>query len=375
MFRFLMGIALALSAPAATLAQLPQPPAELWTRLDGRIVFAPARISFPLRPGAAAFERSAELSRQGEGIDNALQYASGDRQIFATVYVYYPGLPHAGISAYATDNAIRVQSGANLRVLDVRPVGAGGRDGMAIRADYSGFRDNRLATSAAFIKAGRWILKLRVSGPESRRAEVERTMTELLDGMRFEGTIAPRTPEPLEVADCRERPAQAATLLPSNAADAMEEAVLGVLDGAGTEGRERAATHRAGTPVIGSRWCLSSRARVGNSNLPILRAEAAPSNGQNHSVLIASITDSGTMIEVVRARRRNGFVMLHHRIGQTMLLGAYASVPTDQQIVDIVSGANRAGGQARATLLHKVDGNTDITLHVERPEREAAPVT
>lgn len=374
MIKLILALVLALATSAASLAQPTAAGPDLW-RLDGdRISFVSALIGFPQRAGPTRLGDAFEFSRQGQGLDNGLQYRSPDDQIFATAYLYYPGLPHAGISAFATENAILVQSGANLRVLRSGIVGAGGRENVAIRADYAGFRDSRMATSAAFIKVGRWIVKLRVSGPESRRADVERTMTELLDGMRFEGTIAPRTAEPLEVADCRDRPTQAAAPLTGNATDAAEEAVLGVLDGAGDEGREQGAAHRAGTPVVGTGWCLSSRVQIGNSNLSILRADAAAPDDQNRSVLIASITDSGTMIEVVRTRRRNGYVMFHHQIGRTMLLGAYAGVPTDQQINDIVSGADRAGGEARATITHKTDGNANITLHVA-PPAGTAPTT
>jgi hypothetical protein len=375
MIKRLFLLLLALLTPAAGFAQPAPAPSELWQRADERITFTHAQISFPVRAGATTLQRAVELSRQGAGLDNGLQYLSSDERVFATVYIYYPGLPHAGVSAWATDNAIRVQSGDELRLLGSRVVAAGGRPSAAIRADYSGFRDERLASSAAFVKSGRWIVKLRVSGPEARRADVERTMTALLEGMRFHGEDQPRRAEPIEVGDCADGNGQAAPLATGDADDALEEAVIGVLDGAGDNGREEGARHAAATPELGRQWCLSSRLRIGDSVIPVLRSQAGSPGDHDRSVVLAIISDSGMLLEVVETRRRNRFVVLHHEIGRTRLLGAFAAVPSDEQIAEVLSGASPEAATARATIIHKVDGNTEVNLHVMPEAAPAAPTT
>ena len=143
--------------------EVPEAPASVWRLADDHLTFISANIDVPRSVGAVRFTSSFEFSHRGEGIDSGLQFESPDRQVFATIYVYYPGLPHAGLAAFATDWVIHNQS-PNLRPLGMRVVAAGGHDGLAIRGDYANFRDG-LASSAAFIKVGRWILKLRVADP------------------------------------------------------------------------------------------------------------------------------------------------------------------------------------------------------------------
>ena len=376
MIRLLFALMLALAAPAA-FAQVPEAAPGLWTRANGRISFAAARISLPLRAGPVQFQRTAEFSHPGEGLDSGLQYQSGDRQVFATVYVYYPGLAHAGLTAFATDNAIQVQSGRGLRTLGSHLVAAGGREGMAIRIDYAGFRDG-MASSAAFIKAGRWIVKLRVSGPEARRADVEAAMAALLGELRFEGEIVPRAPVPLEVADCPAPAATPARRLASSNNDAPAELLIGTFDAAGNEARREVdGSTEILPPRFGSHWCLSTRARIGESVVPILRADPRhpPERTiEGRSVVAAILSDSGTLIEVVEALTPRRFIMLYHEIGAVSLLGAYDSPPSDEQIADIISGADRDGQQIRASARLRANGNTEMEVPPPEPPT-AAPQT
>jgi hypothetical protein len=382
MLRLLIAFAFLVAAPAGAAAQTRPTGAEYWTETGERMTLTAARIGFPKRAGAALFRRSVAFGERSEGMNNALFYASADEEVIATAYIYYPGLPHAGLAAIGTDYAMRARSGGGLRLLARRvAAGGGGREGVAIRDDFAGLGDEREASSAAFVKVGRWLVKLRVTGPEARRAEVERTMTALLDGLSFEGGTAPRAAEPITLGDCPQAGAaggRAAVLLAPNAAEAMEDAITGLMDGVGDNGREPAAEHRAGTPVVGRNWCVSSLRGPADALMPILRADPAPDAPAGHrrrSLLIAIISDSGATLEVVEThfRNRTRFALLHHRIGQTRVLGSYDALPTDAQITAILSDADRAGGAARATILHRPDGNSEVTLHVA-PDRAAAPV-
>jgi len=364
MFRFIIGIALALALtwPARSLAQPTPASNELWRRNDNGISFTTARFGFPARAGVVVLEGAFEFSHPGQGLDSGLQYESADHQVFASVYVYAPSLAHAGLTAFATDNAIRVQSDSGLRLLNSRIVAAGGRDGVAIRADYSGFRQGHGATSAAFIRAGFWIVKLRVSGPEERRPDVEAAMTALLANLRFEGESAPRPAQPLEVTDCASRPDHAAPSVPHSGADTLEDAVFDVSNA--TQGRPR--QDRPGhevTTAFGSAWCLSARAHVGNSTVPILRAMPYAGPNALHSALIAIVTDSGTLVEVVENREQHHFVIYYHEIGRTLVLGRYGAIPTDEQIANILSGADAEGGRIRATITYPATGDSSVTIN------------
>ncbi|HEY5712305.1 MAG TPA: hypothetical protein VIT38_10450 [Allosphingosinicella sp.] len=375
MFRLIIGIALALAlvAPSRSLADPTPASNDLWRRSDNGITFTRARFAFPARAGAVALEGAYEFSHPGQGLDSGLQYESADHQIFASVYVYAPSLPQSGLTAFTTDNAIRVQSGSELRLLASRTVAAGGHPGVAIRADYFGFRQARIASSAAFIRAGLWIVKLRVSGPEARRTDIEATMTALLDTLRFEGNIRPLAAAPLVISDCAARSDPPAAMLAHVGADTLEDAVFDVSNSLESERRPERPGHETNT-AFPSAWCLSARAHVGNNTVPILRA--LPYSGSNmlHSVLVAMVTDSGTLFRVIENRERHIFIAYYHQIGRTLVLGRYRTIPTDEQIVNILSGADREGGNARATITYPGDGSSTMTIN-EELTAPASPVT
>lgn len=131
---------LALASPGSAQAPEgpPEAPASLWRQSSDRITFRTARIGVPKNAGIVRFTRTFEFSHPGEGLDTGLQFESADRQVFATLYVYFPALSHVGVTALATDWVIHGQS-PNLRPLGMRVVAAGGHDGGAIRGDYAIF--------------------------------------------------------------------------------------------------------------------------------------------------------------------------------------------------------------------------------------------
>jgi len=346
----------AITAPAA--AQPPDRPtgAEFWTPSDERMTFIAAGISFPRRAGAVSFNRSIAFGQRNVGLDNALIYASDDRQMIATAYVYHPGLAHSGLAAVGGEAFMRAQSGHGFRLLASPTVAAGGHAGVAIRVDYAGFGTESEASSAAYLSVGGWMVKIRVTGPEARRADVERVTTGLLDGIRFEGA-APRAAEPVELVDCPAAgPARPATLLAESADEAMEDAIMSHATG--------------GPPAVPRRWCVSSRRRAGNFALPILRAVVdPPGEDSRRSVVFAFLTDSGGALEVAERHFRNRlrYALMHHGTGQTRVLGSWDAPPTDAQIEAVISGTDPAGGRARATIQYQTSGDSDITLHVVPP--------
>jgi hypothetical protein len=341
--------------------------ADLWNRAGGRITFSLGGISLPDRAGETRMVRSVEASQEGRGLDNALLYMSPDEQVFATAYIYAPALPDGALTAFMTDYAIHLQAGAGFRTLRSGVVAAGGREGVAIRADYAGFRENRLASSAAFIRVGRWIVKLRVSGPEARRAEVEGAMNALLRDIRFAGRPAPAAITPITAPECRRAPERAARPVRSEDSETMEDAIMAHnLAGVEVSGGQ---SDEPGAPPSRPHWCRSAGYRIPDSlgPTPVLRDQnSQPGDDTRRSVLIALLSDSGTMIEVVERhfRNRTRFVVVHHQIGQTTVLGSYDSVPTDAQIGDIATGADRDGGRARATIVYQASGDSNVNVQV-----------
>jgi hypothetical protein len=377
MIRFVL-IALMLAigaAPAAAQsnrqpAAAPQTPpsytqAELWDRSGDRIGFTLAGISLPQGAGAVSLDETGELGTPGRGLDNTIQFRSGDRQILASVYIYYPPIAHAGLAAFATERGLEILSEGNLRRVSAGTVPVGGVDGAGVRIDYRGYRGD-LASSAAFIKVGRWLVKLRVSGPEARRADIDATMTALLASFRFDGTPRPRAGTLLGVPACTDSFDRDARALPDGPGTfgASMLAVFDPLGDPGARNQDGSPSHITGR--VGDSWCQSTEARYGQQRTAILRATGpAPVADEGgaasaRSVALAIISDSGTILEVIQDGGQ--FVILFHRIGETFVLGSYDGPPSDEQITNMLTGSDREGVRIRARIGLRPTGDTNIEL-------------
>lgn len=380
MLKYVVLALLAAATPCAAIAQSAATADNPWVRADGRITLASAGLSFPERAGAVVFERSHEFSRQGEGLDNAVQYVSPDRQVFATVYVYYPGLPHAGLAAFMTDRVIAQHAPADFRTLGSRTVAAGGRESVAIRSDYWRFRDG-LVSSAAFMKVGRWIVKLRVSGPEGRQEEVRRAMTDLLAGIQFESEAQPRRAAPLAVGDCAPGtdPPEARQRADPAPADIAAQALLATFDGGGIDATEENGSPRHLPSRVPDELCISTEVDLGDDAVvPVLRAADGPALSiDGRTVVIIPMSDSGRTLEVVHATNLGSYLLLFHQIGATSLLAQYESAPSDRQIAELLTTQDHPAGRARAVVELRPSGATEIRIIQEasaprRPDQPSA---
>lgn len=318
-------------------------------------------IEFPTSVGTLKLKQAREYSHDGEGIDSGLSFASDDGQVIGTIYLYYPSFAHAGAAAYATDRALAANSNTPLRRLGSTVVAAGGHAGAAIRNDYENYRN--MASSAAFVKSGRWILKLRVSGPSSRAAEVSAAMTAMLDGLRFPAGLEPRAAAPLRVTDCPgSGPRAPASIKPAGGqADAVANGFLATFDPGGVRltgplGRAEALPSR-----VAQDWCVSGVTAA--SLIPILRsADGDATSLDGRSVVLVPLGDNGDMLEVVHAANLGGYQLLHHELGRTSVYGVFATLPSDDQIREFVGGAETPVGQLIAVVTHKPDGNQQVEV-------------
>src|SRR5688572_15334596 len=184
MLRCLFALSLSVAGTACA-AQPPSAPSLAWTTSGQFRMFAAAGIALSLRAGTLAITETSDGSNPGHSLDNIVQYRSPDGEVFGTVYIYLPGLAHSGLTAFTTDFAIRSNSTNEIQSGDSQVVAAGGIAGSAIRRDYSRYRGDQ-ASSAAFLKVGRWMVKLRVSGPQERQQEVQHAMAAILQELRVD---------------------------------------------------------------------------------------------------------------------------------------------------------------------------------------------
>jgi len=357
----LAALALGLAAPAgwAEAAQVPQAPQapeakEYWTVSDQRLSFGPARLSAPRRAAGVEYFETAEFSHKGEGLDTAIKYRSADQKIFATLYVYYPSFAHSGVQAIATDQAIRGPRSPAIRALGGGIAPAAGTPGVAVTADYDHYLgENR--TKAAFIKAGRWMVKLRVTGPESRSAEVEAVMAAVLGGLRFEGATKPVAAMPLAAGEC-----EAGDRADAGPAPGGGEAItIALADAAGQPAGNAKGGDRKGFPSrIGRGWCRTLL-QVGEQKTAVLQATGKSGSGPR-SVMLVLYSDSGGVLEVVHVPKERKYLLLHHDIAEVKVLESFDSLPSLAQIGRLFSGQAPTSIRARVRL--KPDGPADVEL-------------
>ncbi len=347
---------LGLAAPAA--AAEPAQPHAFWKASVERLTFEPAQLSVPRRAAGAEYFETKEFSNRGEGVDSAIKYRSADQKVFATLYVYYPSFAHSGVQAIATDQAIRSPRSPGIRSLGTGLAAAAGSRGVAVTADYDGYLgDNH--TKAAFIKAGRWMLKLRVTGPQSRSAEVAAVMTALLDGLRFEGTVQPSPAAPISAGECPSTARPDATVVADGGGDG---ATLAASDAAGEPAVKAARGDKALPARIGRDWCRTML-QVGDQKMAVLQATGGDRPGRgagDESALLVLYSDGGGVLEVVRRAKGSKYLLLHHDIAEVKVLESYDRLPSLAQIGRLFTDGNPT--QIRARVRLKPDGSASVEL-------------
>lgn len=362
-------LAMGASASAAPLAapvvapEAIAKPISPWSSEGERMVFAPARISAPVRAATAQYSEAMENSHKGEGLDAVILYRSPDRQVLASLYIYYPSIAHAGVQALATDQAIRHNSKTPVEALGIGVAAAAGKAGVAVTADYAHYLGN-LSSKSAFVKAGRWMIKIRVSGPEPRAAEVSAIMAALLDGLRFEGEAQPLPSAPIASAVCASSDRRDARLLPDVDGSGLIGSMLGTFDAAGLVANNVPKSDQTLLlPRIGRDWCRSTLA-VGDVALTTLHAtdpESAAGGLGGKSMLLLLYNDAGGMFEIVWLSKERKYLVLDHKIAEMRVLGTYDAVPSAAQLRQFFDQTGEAV-RIRARVTHQANGNSNIEL-------------
>jgi hypothetical protein len=337
--------------PPAGQSAAPAAPRELWIVGETRVAFASVPIIFPLKAGVLNATKHGEVSHDGDNVDNAIEYRSTDQAVFGTIYIYYPGLPHAGLAAAAQDWTIRSNSPTvNGGETGIGP--AGGVERVAILTAYSHYRGD-LASRAAYLEVGHWLVVIRVSGPESRKTDVNAAMEALLTGIEFGRKTPVHPATPLAIRDCAEPAIQTpAKLLPDT--DRVKLAARGVVslfDGGGNAVTETETGTVTYLPSRVPAELCRAWLQVKGTKMPLLRgADGDAISVDGRTVRILLLSDSGRMLEVDHAKNLGGYVLLYHDLGFTGVLGTYDAIPSDKQLADIIDGTDHDGGRIRVPV-------------------------
>lgn len=327
----LLSAVLALSAPAFARAAEER---EAWTPTATALRADAAGISMPQTVAGLSLSKSGEVSNGGKGIDNYAQYLSDDGAIQATLYVYLPSYADASLAAYMTDKAVMERFGARTHRTDYSSVAVAGRANAAIRAVYDDAADGALTTAAAFLHAGRWIVKLRVTGPTERRREVLAGLDGMLAGLRFDAPASIHATKPARLTACPAVDAAEARLTHQTSAQPVDNSLP-----------------REGQADL----CVRGKAETANGSYDILQ-QAGIADG----AIIVPVDDSGTVMTFDPATTGSGYQLSIHSVGQTDLYGIYDKVPSARQIAQILDGKDPQTAQAGATAAYTASGQMTV---------------
>jgi hypothetical protein len=307
---------------------------EAWTPTASALRADAAGIALPQTVAGLSLAKSGEVSHGGQGIDNYAQYLSDDGAVQATLYVYLPSYADASLAAYMTDKAIMARFGTKTRRTAYASVVAAGQANGAIRAVYDDAADGALTTAAAFAHVGRWMVKMRITGPAERRREVLAGLDGMIAGLKIDHPASVHATAPAQFAACPAADAGDARLTRPAAGDPTDIAIP-------REGR--------------ASLCVRGQVRAADASYDILQQA-----GVQNSAIIVPVDDAGTVLAFDPAQAGGGYQLSIHSVGQTDLYGVYDKVPSPRQIAEILDGKDPQTARAERTAAFAANG--DVTV-------------
>lgn len=335
---FLFSMALGLAVPALASAA---DDVEAWTPTDTAIRAVTAGVTLPQTIAGLSLAKSGEVTNGGKGIDNYAQYLSEDGAVQATLYVYMPTYADASLAAYMTDKAIMERFGPKTRRTAYATANAAGHTATAIRAVYDDAGDGALTTAAAFVHAGRWMVKLRITGPTERRKDVLAGLDAMLTDLRFDDVSSLHKTMPASFSAC---PGQ-------EASDARLTAQMP----AGTSGQPvppEVRIPREGRDSL----CIRGKVQTAEGSYDMLQQ-----TGRADGAIIVPVDDAGTVLAFDPATADSGYQLSIHSVGQTDLYGVYDRVPSPRQVAAILDGKDPQTAQAGATAAYAANGEVTVS--------------
>jgi len=366
---FLAAVLMALAAPAS--AQI-SPDDGAWKVKGDLATVTAGGIGIPVKAGSVSLSQTGEASQKGKGVDNVAQYESDDRKVFATIYIFYATYADTALATWATDRAIHERFGANVLLLSDTVVAAGGMPRAAMRRIYDKGElepGKPLITAAGFVRAGSWMVAVRVSGPAARGTEVEGALDALLSGMRFDGKDKPMPAAPLKLAaPCPASDEKPAHFLGDKASN-TNALIASLMGGSITLKDEAKGTVTEQAPPLAfphngtSTLCVRGRVDTGRRTIDVL----APASADDGQVALVLLDDAGGTIAIepvllLGKDLGKGFVVKHYGIGFVDVLGSYDRIPNLAQLGAIIGGSDQHGSLIRSNTVFTPDGKSTINI-------------
>jgi hypothetical protein len=346
----------AVAAPSITLADESQVDGQLGSAWIDEAPSPPM-----VRRAGIAVQRVAGSLKLGKveaydtaGLDTVAQYASSDGAISGSIFIYYPSLADTGLTFLATDATIRRRFGAATRIDDDRLVPVGGVPEAGRRVTYVGASDGTRSTAATFVRAGGWIIVLRVSGPASRASEILANLDALTAGLTS-GRNNPVRAHVIHTEDCTAKSAPDATILKPTGSEVAARLVMVVAETRDEKGR--ALEDFLGR--VPDRLCLLRAG--GGEAVELTYKVPAKTKGLYAPRLFHLVGDAGFLIEATApAKDPERVMMLRHGIGGLEAYGLFRGLPSFSQIDSVAERDEGLPMLAKAAA--NPDGGGEVTL-------------
>lgn len=319
-------------------------------------------IGIPREAGTQRLTELGDFNNSG-GLDNIAQYRSANDEVFATIYIYRTTLADIGIAAIATDYVIRHAYGSRTRLTEDRKISVGGLSNTARIMTYDNAFDGERASLAAFLRAGQWTVKVRVTGPQSRRDEVISDATALLSGLTFGDDVLPSPARAYPVSECPSNEAAApARLIDSGGQRSTEISPAGFMVGLRLTAPEAEGILRPAE----SGFCVMAARQFGqHAYLVAIRPE-----GSDDGPRFVLIGDAGRGFEIIGPPdgELTNYAVALHGLREAPMFGPFDAHPTAEQFFDLVSGGENWMGEAPLVISASDDSDLQIELTGENEE-------
>lgn len=294
-------LALALCCAAPALAQVGE--TDSWVTTGDRVRATAAGIGLPQQAGPVALIRTGEISDPGTGMNSYANYVSDDDVVQASIFVYRPGHADITLAALGTERALMERFGPGTRRVGEHVVGAGNTPGTALRILYDGAAGGELTLAAAFVQAGPWMVKLRVTATRDRAADVEAAVDALLAGLVFDAPATLKPVQTLAIAECTARDTRA-------------------------------------------QWCRRDVIAVGEARFDMLQSAQAGAQG----AIFMPIDDAAGVLRFDPLAGTGGYRLTRYGIGGGVVAGDFPALPSAGQIAALIDGKDATALTSRAAI-------------------------
>lgn len=352
-----------LAAPAV--GQSPEKVAATWLFSDRSATAKASGISVPLKAGSLA--NFALRDASGDGADVAAQFESPDGKILGTIFIYAPTWPDPAVAFLATEESILRRFGAGAQRVEDRLVPVAGIDDGARRAVYTGIADAKLSgdtngriySGAAFIRAGEWMIKIRVSGPISRSDEIARNLDALLAGMTFDKKRMPIRQTRIVPTDCAASPDRPSIKI-ENAPMADSLGLTIMLDPDVVDEKGTAMANSIAIPIDGlCREPVEVRDNVALQSFQVRSSH----DGRFVPRRLVLYGDAGVMLFAYEDTKQPGrYFIARHSIGRTFIFGRTSGLPNKAELTALLARPDDQPAVIKVSRNHLND-KPDISIN------------